>query len=199
MKSTGQLRNEAVDYRFTPGTPLRIYLKVCVGILDKAQIAFQNGDQVMAYILYYRYVDLCTNKLSKHPEYTSNSSPELSLYRQEYLQLIKLEVPAVFKIIEDLQLQIDMEYNKHQLSLAKNIAKPKCQNNKDQARIDTQVQLTSKLPSTFNEHNFNQTISFLGKNSSIVNTTGSTSIANKDDQEPIFHYPELPKLSFPTF
>lgn len=245
LKSSRQLVQEAKDYRFNPMIPLKIYLRTCVGMLDKAQMSVQCGDTQMAFVFYYRYVDLCTNKLSRHPQCLSgsnNSDPEVQLYKQEYLQLIKLEVPAVLKLIEDLQKNIDMEYNKHQLSLAKNIAKPKrVMNNSDNAqpRMNIQDERSSMkptlLPQSFNEHRFNQSIAFLNpgltnpsrttttsprpthninndtnntartttnnngnnnNNNSNNNTKKSTETNNESN---IFQYPELPKLSFPTF
>lgn len=207
MKSILQLTEEAKDYSFNPVIPLKIYLKTCVGLLDKAQLNFQNGDIQLSYMFYYRYVDLCTNKISKHPEFLSKSQdPEVTLYKQEYLQLIKLEVPAVLKIIEDLQRQIDLDYNKHQLSLAKNIARKPINNNmqkEDHSNFST-------LPSTFNEHRFNQSISYFQK-SNVTNTvTPSSSVqpsnisfatnnTNAANQNSFQHYPELPQLSFPTY
>lgn len=178
MKSSRELIQEAKAYRFNPKIPLKLYLKTCVGILDKAQQSVQCGDTELAFMFYYRYVDLCTNKLSRHPQYLTtnvNMDSELQLYRQEYLQLMKLEVPAVIKLVEDLQIQIDRDYCKHQLSLAKNIAKPNKINIVDP--LDNTIDMnhhpkiyvkdgkTSNikyplLPPTFNEHRFNQSLEF---------------------------------------
>lgn len=66
MKSSKQLVQDAKDYRFNPAIPLRIYLKTCIGILEKAQCAFQANDLSLSFIYYFRYVDLLTNKLSRH-------------------------------------------------------------------------------------------------------------------------------------
>lgn len=178
MKSSRELIQEAKDYQFNPKIPLKLYLKTCVGLLDKAQMSVQRGDTELAYMFYYRYVDLCTNKLSKHPQYLINNinlDSEIQLYKQEYLQLMKLEVPAVLKLLEDLQIYIDKTYCKHQLSLAKNIAKSNKINthdpinnknegryhlrmvNDDNANSDIKYPL---LPPTFNEHRFNQSLEF---------------------------------------
>ncbi|CCD25947.2 Rfu1p NDAI_0G01710 [Naumovozyma dairenensis CBS 421] len=213
MKSTTQLAAEARDYKFNPAIPLRIYLKTCVNILNKAQTAFQSRDLSLAYTFYFRYVDLCTNKLSKHPEFIISSngnseSMELSLYRQEYLQLIKLEVPAVLRIIEDLQRQIDLQYNQHQLSLAKNIAKPmhhhhhQIRRNSIEGGEECTARQRQLLPPTFNESRFNQSISFLRETSLSLNKNKSqnhNTLEEDRDGKPILHYPELPQLSFPTF
>lgn len=197
MKPTAQLNNEALDYKFFPGTSLKIYLRACIGILDKAQLAFQNGDLQRAYVFYVRYLDLCTNKLSKHPEYLDkqqNQTPEIALHRQEYLQLIKLEVPAVLRITEDLRNQIDEEYKRHQLALAKNIAKSKIQNPK-----------SAKLPSTFDDELFNHSISYFHRTTAISNypPRSSNSLKPKETNSSIHssdshYYPELPQLSFST-
>ncbi|CCC70222.1 hypothetical protein NCAS_0E01520 [Naumovozyma castellii] len=206
MKSSTQLASEAKDYAFNPAIPLRIYLKTCVNILDKAQSAFQIGDRQMAYLFYFRYVDLCTNKLSRHPDFLTKSlDQEYLLYKQEYLQLIKLEVPAVFKIIEDLQKQIDNDYKKHQLSLARNIAKPT--HHLNQINNMEENESFKTLPQNFNENRFNQSISFLNEISSpslnkkkishSINSSNESS--GPQEQNPILLYPELPTLTFPTF
>lgn len=230
MLSSLQLAQEAKDYNFNTAIPLRIYLKTCVGILDKAQLSFQSGDIAMSFKYYYRYVDLCTNKLSKHPEFLisgkPNSDPELKLYRQEYLQLIKLEVPAVLRIIEDLKKKIDLDWEKHQVSLARNIARSPMNhthnNNNNNILLETKKDKTI-LPPTFNEHNFQQSLAFLQNssiNTSSVNSkpinpeklvrktsnssntaSATTSEANTDANHStaLNHYPELPQLSFLTF
>lgn len=225
MLSSLQLAQEARDYKFNTAIPLRIYLKTCIGILDKAQLSFQNGDNSRAFMYYYRYVDLCTNKLSKHPEFLISGKylngqlnticdPDLMLYRQEYLQLIKLEVPAVLKIIEDLKQKIDDEWERHQVSLAKNIAKNHLQ---AQSKHDYNT-----LPSNFHEHTFQQSLNFFKgtklssrevKNNNSNNTTDNNTInksesaqkpTSTDSNNPttsnsLLLYPELPQLSFPTF
>lgn len=213
MKSTSQLNIEALDYRFFPSTSLKVYLKACVGILDEAQLAFQGGDLERAYVFYVRYVDLCTNKLSRHPEYLGKvrgQAPETALHRQEYLQLIRLEVPAVLKITEDLRKQLDLEYGKHKLSLAKNIAKPKQQHH---AGADNEIEMPSvaKLPSTFDDGVFNRSIRSFQESSTFASYSSvskgpetkvqQASDANKSEEktETFYFYPELPQLSFPTF
>ena len=227
MLSSLQLAQEAKDYKFNTAIPLRIYLKTCIGILDKAQLRFQNGDNSGAFMYYYRYVDLCTNKLSKHPEFLISGKyingqlntvcdPDLMLYRQEYLQLIKLEVPAVLKIIEDLKKKIDDDWERHQVSLAKNIAKNRLQ---PQPTLDYKT-----LPPSFHEHTFQQSLSFFQgtklssrerkttNNSSSSSTTDNNTInksegiqtqtpteQNNPTSNTLLLYPELPQLSFPTF
>lgn len=215
MRSTVQLDNEALDYRFLPDTSLKVYLKVCVSILEQAQSAYQTGDLQRAYVFYFRYVDLCTNKLSKHPQFLcSASSAQLALNRQEYMQLIKLEVPAVLKIIEDLRKQIDLISSKQQLSLAKNIAQPKMQhqqNHKKNGKFEAYKKkpVLDRLPPTFDEHLFNDSISYFRNTTAFaapVNRSVETSISQKSasadaSTEPgrIHYYPELPQLSFTTF
>ena len=234
MKSSLQLAQEARDYKFNPVIPLRIYLRTCIGILDKAQLSVQAGDSAMAFTYYYRYVDLCTNRLSRHPEFlaagkqaAANADPELALYRQEYLQLIKLEVPAVMRLIEELKNKIDAEWERHQVSLARNIARTRSgSNHRDQHES---VKCGTVLPATFSEHNFQQSLSFFqsatGHRStataqngaaatSRVNTssTSGTSASGSSAREVgqatapansetagLHLYPELPQLSFPTF
>ncbi|CCF57355.1 hypothetical protein KAFR_0C03630 [Kazachstania africana CBS 2517] len=204
MKSSVQLIQEAQNYRYNPSIPLRIYLKTCIGLLDKAQLNFQNNDNSMAFMFYYRYMDLVTNKLSTHQEYMSSVD---SLHRREYLQLIKLEVPCVLKIIEDLQETIDDNYKKHELSLAKNIAKAKPTQLTHQTTYET-------LPSTFNERRFNQSLNFLHSQTTFNNntTTNNNSMNNnnsnnnnsnnsniQDNSNEMYHYPELPQLSYSSF
>lgn len=163
MKSSKQLVQDAKDYRFNPAIPLRIYLKTCIGILEKAQCAFQANDLSLSFIYYFRYVDLLTNKLSRHPELlrmdASSSSSSSYIHKREYLQLIKLEVPAVCKIIESLRTQIDSQYSKLQTSLANNIAKPNINANTTPVQVEQQP-----LPKkSFDEYSFNQSISFSRK------------------------------------
>lgn len=229
MKSSRQLIQDAKDYRFNPIIPLKIYLKTCVGLLDKAQMSVQCGDSEMAFMFYYRYVDLCTNKLARHPQCLAkmDMDPEIQLYRQEYLQLIKLEVPAVLKLIEELQKQIDREYNKHQLSLAKNIAKPtkktisKTHDNIMEHNSQDDTIKYPLLPKSFNEHRFNQSLAFFNPNLTQNNSTNNHNNNTQDhntkkhnnnnnnntrkqannstNENPSFRYPESPQLSFPTF
>lgn len=206
MKSTSELNNEALDYKFFPGTSLKVYLRACVGILEKAQLAFQSGDLQKSYVFYVRYVDLCTNKLSRHPEYLGTSgdrTAEIELHRREYLQLIRLEVPAVLKISEDLRKRIDLDYSKHQLSLAKNIAKPKAQH---QQNNEKQIPELKRLPPTFDEHLFNHSVahyqkttmasSFSTASKPVRSSSGSAETNSESNQ--LHYYPELPQLSFIT-
>lgn len=213
MKSTAQLSTEALNYKFFPSTSLKVYLRACVGILDEAQSAFQEGKLERAFVFYVRYVDLCTNKLSYHPHYLGDSgdrTPEIALHRQEYLQLISLEVPAVLKITESLRKQIDLEYGKHKLSLARNIAKPKQQH---KTSVENKVPEVAKLPPSFDDGMFNHSIkyyhettafaSFSQENTSkshnlqVQSSNDSKKSSTKSEQ---FHYyPALPQLSFPTF
>lgn len=194
MKSSKLLVQDAKDYRFNPSIPLRIYLKTCIGILEKAQCAFQAGDLSLAFIYYFRYVDLLTNKLSKHPE-LSLMDPS-SIYKREYLQLIKLEVPAVCKIIEGLRKEIDSQYSKLQTSLANNIAKP----NTNTSTTPAQLQQQSLPKESFNEYRFNQSISFFQKISSsqLNTTTNSPSQDAAHDEAYRLNYPELPRFTFST-
>ncbi|AHY78476.1 AQG_2a_G0036200.mRNA.1.CDS.1 [Saccharomyces cerevisiae] len=200
MKSSKQLVQDAKDYRFNPAIPLRIYLKTCIGILEKAQCAFQANDLSLSFIYYFRYVDLLTNKLSRHPELlrmdASSSSSSSYIHKREYLQLIKLEVPAVCKIIESLRTQIDSQYSKLQTSLANNIAKPNINANTTPVQVEQQP-----LPKkSFDEYSFNQSISFFQKISNAQLNTGasSQSQATARDEAYRLNYPELPRLTFST-
>ncbi|CCE66174.1 hypothetical protein TPHA_0P00160 [Tetrapisispora phaffii CBS 4417] len=201
---TAALRTDATNYKFNPQMPLRVYLKICVDMLNRAQDEFQAGNVNAAYMYYFRYVDLVTNKLARHPHCMAGASQvghETYIHRQEYLQLVKLELPCVMRIVEDLQRKIDVAHEKSQLSLAKNIAKTK---------QHAQAQGTFKLPSNFNENKFNQSLSFLN-NSAIETITpkqeakvGSNSASNSktasataDDKALI--YPELPQLNTASY
>ncbi|CCH59854.1 hypothetical protein TBLA_0C00380 [Henningerozyma blattae CBS 6284] len=196
MKSSKQLQSEAKDYVYNPNTSLKIYLKVCVSILDKAQNCFQSNDLQTAYIYYYRYLDLLTNKLSNHSQLKCDSSSTGEKYtsnieRQEYFQLIKLEVPAVLKIVEDLTKKIDLDYNKLQLSLAKNIATPAVTLN---SVGNTLSNHSTYISEEFDEKKFNENIShFNGTyNINMIQSTESPNQLVTDDR----NYPELPTLSF---
>lgn len=197
MKSSKQLVQDAKDYRFNPSIPVRIYLKTCIGILEKAQCAFQANDLSLAFIYYFRYVDLLTNKLSKHPELSLMDAPSSSsIYKREYLQLIKLEVPAVCKIIESLRKQIDSQYSKLQTSLANNIAKP----NTNANITPMQVEQQSLPKKSFDDYSFNQSISFFQKisNAQLNTATNPQSQDTSRDETYRLNYPELPRLTFST-
>ncbi|EDO17471.1 hypothetical protein Kpol_1058p8 [Vanderwaltozyma polyspora DSM 70294] len=188
MKSSSQLRQEALEYTYNANTPLKIYLKVCVSILDKAQLEFQKGDIFSAYVLYYRYADLIANKLSDHSELALVAERDQTvLHREEYYQLVKLELPAVLKIVEDLQKNIDLDYNKIQLSLSKNIAK--------QQKKPNHVSEPVLLPKTFNENRFNQSISFFNNMNSNITLENKMHGNNNNNTHQELLYPELPTLS----
>ncbi|GAX71751.1 hypothetical protein SCKG_4852 [Saccharomyces cerevisiae] len=108
MKSSKQLVQDAKDYRFNPAIPLRIYLKTCIGILEKAQCAFQANDLSLSFIYYFRYVDLLTNKLSRHPE------------------LLRMDASS------------SSSSSKLQTSLANNIAKPNINANTTPVQVEQQ-------------------------------------------------------------
>ncbi|CAI4035007.1 hypothetical protein SMKI_12G1440 [Saccharomyces mikatae IFO 1815] len=197
MKSSKLLVQDAKDYRFNPSIPLRIYLKTCIGILEKAQYAFQVNDLSLAFIYYFRYVDLLTNKLSKHPELSfMDPVSSSSIYKREYLQLIKLEVPAVCKIIESLRRQIDSQCSKLQTSLANNIAKPNTNTNTG----PVQVEQRSLPKKSFDEYSFNQSISFFQQisNTQLNTATNPQSQDATRDEAYRLNYPELPRLTFST-
>lgn len=124
MKSSKQLGAEARDYQFNPNIPLKLYLKTCVTLLNSASESFQGGDKCLAYFYYFRYVDLCTNRLPAHPQVRIASTKDDELYLQEYKQLLRLEVPHILKIMEGLKHEIDALYERHKVSLANNIASP---------------------------------------------------------------------------
>ncbi|KAL3228451.1 Regulator of free ubiquitin chains 1 [Nakaseomyces bracarensis] len=137
MKSSQQLGAEARDFQFNPNIPLKLYLKTCVTLLNNASDSFQGGDKSLAYFYYFRYVDLCTNKLPTHPQVRimSNDS-EVNLYLQEYKQLLRLEVPHILKIMEGIKREIDALYERHRVSLANNIASPLHPNPAKVSRMD---------------------------------------------------------------
>lgn len=185
VRSSLQLSKEATEYRFNPIVPLKLYLKTCVSILEEAQSSFQSGDLERSYLMYLRYLDLCMNKLAKHLHVTSPSpDQEIGLYKREYLQLMKLEVPAILKITEDIKIQIDDRYNKYTLSLAKNVAK-KTTTNREIQPAEKHVE----LPSTFSESKFNKSISLFRQQNVALNSSTKKKESN-------LLYPELPTLNY---
>lgn len=174
MKSSIQLKQEALDYKFNQNVPLKLYLTTCVSIIEEAQSSARYNNIERSYLLYMRYLDLCLNKLIHHCEV--NTSVE-SLHRREYLQLIKLEVPVIMKLTEELKAKIDTKY----VSLANNVA------------TSTYTKLTAsgstseeiRLPSTFDEQKFNQSINWFN--------TSSTKLPNRVNS--VNEYPDLPELN----
>ncbi|SSD60619.1 uncharacterized protein SCODWIG_02380 [Saccharomycodes ludwigii] len=113
-KSPTMLQKEATNYKFNKNIPLRIYLKTCITLIEKAQSFFIGNDIENACLYYMRYLDLSMAKLPTHPEVLYNisstcghSNNNLELSQKEYQQILKLEVPAIIKIVEDLQKELD--------------------------------------------------------------------------------------------
>lgn len=173
MKSSILLKQEALDYRYNQNVPLKLYLSTCVSIIEEAQICSRNNDIERSYLLYMRYLDLCLNKLVHHSEVNVKKD---SLHRKEYLQLIKLEVPAIMKITEDLKSKLDARF----VSLANNVA---TQTHAKTVSVDTLEALT--LPSTFDEKKFNESIRWF-----------RTSNKKQPEGKSSSHeYPDLPELN----
>ncbi|SCV99708.1 LAFE_0B00760g1_1 [Lachancea fermentati] len=185
MKSSLQLSKEALEYTFNPKIPLKLYLKTCISLVEEAQTSFQDGRLERSYLMYLRYLDLCMNKLPNHPEVTeSSTNSECSLFRKEYQQLLKLEVPAILRISEDLKAQIDISYQKNTLSLATNVPKRVVKERANTEAIE--------LPSSFSDAKLRQSIhAFHNDNISMGNLVSSSTA-------PLI-YPDLPKLSNSTY
>ncbi|SCU79203.1 LAME_0A07690g1_1 [Lachancea meyersii CBS 8951] len=185
MISCHQLSQMASDYKFNPRVPLRLYLKTCVSLLEEAQESFQSGNVQRSYVMYLRYLDLCTKKLPAHPELLGpQADPDRILARKGYMQLLKLEVPAILKISEDLRLQLERSFAQQAKSLASNVAK---QRPLPKERVEE-----IKLPSTFDESRFKQSISTLQRH-----TERATAAFQQKESHLV--YPELPQLSHPFY
>ncbi|BAO41889.1 regulator of free ubiquitin chains 1 [Kluyveromyces marxianus] len=182
MRSSSQLKQEALEYKFNANVPLKLYLTTCISIVEEAQKSARSNDMERAYLLYLRYLDLCLNKLIHHSEVNTTVD---SLNRREYLQLLKLEVPAIMKITEELKGKIDAIHH----SLASNVAvsaytKP---STRPQAVVPSRTAVEEvQLPSTFDEKKFNQSIRWFHNNPSRF-STATVSSTNE--------YPELPELN----
>ncbi|SCU83513.1 LADA_0C11892g1_1 [Lachancea dasiensis] len=187
MKSTSQLNQAATDYSFSPRVPLKLYLTTCVGLLEEAQGAFQVGNVERSYIMYVRYLDLCMKKLPSHPQLAGmRSHTEDDLARKEYLQLLKLEVPAILKISEDLRLQLDKTFAQQATTLAANVPKSRLLQKETVDKVE--------LPSSFDEARFRQSISTFQRH---TENAGSTVPLRQRESQLV--YPELPQLSQPFY
>lgn len=172
-----QVAREATEYQFNAAVPLTVYLRMCEDLLELAQYASQRNEQQTAYVHYVRYVDLCTNKLPQHPEFRGPQTPETLLQRKKLLQLLRLEVPAVLQLIEKLRAQLARRN-----SLANNMA-----------HDHTSMGSTRGNPN-FDELRFSECLALFQKiNRSSVETPVFP------HAETSLKYPDLPKLSFPTF
>ncbi|QEU60548.1 Rfu1 [Kluyveromyces lactis] len=176
MKSSSHLKQEALNYRFNSNVPLKLYLTTCISIVEEAQNSARCNNMERAYLLYIRYLDLCLNRLVHHSEV--NTSVE-SLYKREYFQLLKLEVPAIMKITEELKIKIDARYK----SLANNVATSTYA--RSPAVMMTNPSDEINLPSSFDEQKFNQSISWFNHSSKHFS-------AQSDSNN---EYPELPELN----
>ncbi|CEP64957.1 Rfu1p LALA0_S15e01200g [Lachancea lanzarotensis] len=185
MSSCHQLGQMASDYKFNPRVPLKLYLKTCVSLLEEAQQSFQLGNLQRSYIMYLRYLDLCTKKLPAHPDlHTLQGDTDRALARKGYLQLLKLEVPAILRISEDLRVQLEKSFAQQAKSLASNVPRPRTYSKEKLEKIE--------LPSTFSETRFKQSLSVLQHN-----TERSTIAFNQ--KEATLVYPELPQLGHPFY
>ncbi|SCU91073.1 LANO_0D10682g1_1 [Lachancea nothofagi CBS 11611] len=184
MKSCHQLSQAALDYRFNPRVPLKLYLKTCVSLLEEAQQSFQLGNVERSYIMYLRYLDLCMKKLPAHPQlFEEEANVDRGLAKKEYMQLLKLEVPAILKISEDLRIHLDRTFAQHTTTLAANVPKPR-------ALKKDKVERT-ELPSNFDEARFKQSLSTLQRH--------DESAAPLRQRESHIVYPELPQLNQPFY
>lgn len=203
MKSTQQLGQEAREFEFNPNIPLHLYLKTCLTLLNNASECFQRGDKSLSYFYYFRYVDLCTNKLPNHPTIRSTSTGldnDSKLYVQEYKQLLRLEVPHILKIMEELKTELDAMYERHKVSLANNIASPisyKHNNRMDALLHDyytergcTGHSMQHKTSLHKNE-NFNERINLMKDSFMGRAPNGSQEVRNVSNT----FYPDLPTLS----
>lgn len=180
MKTCNQLSQDAADYKFNPRVPLKLYLKTCVSLLEEAQGCFQQGDLERSYVMYVRYLDLCMKKLPGHPQVAGPSADvEHGLAKKEYLQLLKLEVPAILKISEDLRAQLERLFAKHSIALASSAPRPRA------ASKDAPEK--TELPASFDEARFRQSLSSLQRH-------GDNTLAQRESN---LAYPELPQLSVP--
>ncbi|CDO92908.1 unnamed protein product [Kluyveromyces dobzhanskii CBS 2104] len=175
MKSSSQLKQEALNYRFNSNVPLKLYLTTCISIVEEAQNSARCDNMERAYLLYMRYLDLCLNRLIHHSEV---NTPCESLYKREYFQLLKLEVPAIMKLTEELKAKIDARYK----SLANNVAVP-AYGRASTATVTNPLDEV-RLPSSFDEQKFNQSLSWFNHSSKHFSTK----------QHSHSEYPELPKL-----
>lgn len=227
-KNSKSLILDAKNYNYNPKISIKIYLKICIKLLEKAQwFNAQQNNKLMAFTYYYRYLDLCLVKLSNHPQIKCSGSnyvlekyddnmTDLELYRKQYKQLIDLEIPIVLKIIEDLKFEIDSIFNKQQSSLANSISTIK-KNHNTNSENSTKPNITT---TSFNQNRFNQSIDFFNTTNNLsTNITGTTNTNNFDGiranddnvnndnsnnnnestNSNELMYPELPQLSFPTF
>ncbi|AET37749.1 Rfu1p Ecym_1529 [Eremothecium cymbalariae DBVPG len=199
MKSSSELAKEAADYRFNVQVSLKLYLSTCVEILEEAQSASLWGNIERSYLLYLRYLDLCMNKLVGHPHVKNPSNKEENLHRQEYLQLMKLEVPAILKITEDMRADVDLRFQKFRLSLVKNVAPAvKSCTEKNSKIKDSEESRPIVLPPSFDEEQFNQKVLWFHTN--IIDLNSAKSVLSEKESPrtncDAFSYPELPKLSF---
>lgn len=190
MRSPHQLRLEAKNVKFTAATPLRHYLRVMPQLLTIAYESHKIGDEEKAYIYYYRYLHLI-NKLSSHDEVKRGDGVE----RDEYFSLVKLEVPTIFKIIEDMNVKLAREWEKQQLALSKNI--PSNINNninssstRSRSSSNISVSVEPKKIKAFDDENFNKTIRLFNQATTNITTPLEDNTTNQTSS---LCYPELPK------
>lgn len=191
MKSCHELSAAAADYRFNPRVPAKLYLKTCVSLLEEAQGSFQSGQLERAYVMYLRYLDLCTKKLPTHPQLSARATGvDLDgLAKEEYLQLLKLEVPAILRITEDLRTQLERSFAQHARTLARNVAGPRPAAKDKAEKVE--------LPTTFDENRFRSSVAKLQSHGG--GSAGGDGNAGLAQRSSALTYPELPQLNLPSY
>ncbi|AGO11501.1 AaceriABR232Cp [[Ashbya] aceris (nom. inval.)] len=185
MKSSAQLCTEARNYNFNAAAPLRLYLATCVRLVEEAQAAAQADDVARAYTLYVRYLDLCMHRLSGHREVQQPATDAERLSRDEYEQLLKLEVPAVLRLTEELKSAVDLRHERARASLARSVAP-------EVGRSEHSRPEAVQLPPSFDEERFNRTVQWFAAAGRSMSLPVS---AEEPAVREVFSYPELPKLS----
>ncbi|AAS51005.2 ABR232Cp [Eremothecium gossypii ATCC 10895] len=184
MKSSAQLCMEARNYNFNAAAPLRLYLATCVRLVEEAQAAAQADDVARAYMLYVRYLDLCMHQLSGHREVQQPVTDAERLSRDEYEQLLRLEVPAVLRLTEELKSAVDLRHERGRASLARSVVPEAGRGEHSRQEV--------QLPPSFDEERFNRTVQwFLAAGRSMSLPVSAEEPAVRE----VFSYPELPKLS----
>ncbi|KAL6942332.1 hypothetical protein ACO0QE_003503 [Hanseniaspora vineae] len=195
VKSSKQLQEEARNYKFNKSISLQVYMKFCISLIEKAQELATNADDTEnAYVFYMRYLDLIMNKLCNHPDILLAKTQSMqregssvnSLHVKTYHQILRLEVPAILKIVEEMQKKIETKYQKQmakqyiepskihiKTSLHENSEEKHCT-----GRNSPELNIEIALPSTFNEHVFNNSIKYMKESNMPVNSSNYKSITS---------------------
>ncbi|KAL6939474.1 hypothetical protein ACO0RG_003315 [Hanseniaspora osmophila] len=203
-KSPKQLQEEASNYKFNKSISLQVYLTFCISLIEKARILATNStDTENAYIFYMRYLDLVMNKLCNHPDILISKTQSMqrdgsdvnTLHVKTYHQILRLEVPAILKIVEEMQKKIETRYQKemakHYIEPCKTHVKPLVKEQPEEnhctGRKSPDLNIEIKLPSTFDEHAFNNSIEYMKKSNLPVksfNYKPANSLASPNNKEP---------------